>query len=82
MINTNVIQGDKMALAHCSRSTVSLMKGVKRRLNCLKVEDEEVHSVDEQMILLKERISLKQYITNKPHKWAVVLCQADLCVQG
>lgn len=33
-----------------------------------KIEPEERHSIDEQMIPLKGRSSLKQYMKNKPHK--------------
>lgn len=36
---------------------------------CLKVEPEEKHSVDEQMIPFKGKNSLKQYLPKKPKKW-------------
>ncbi|XP_042599318.1 piggyBac transposable element-derived protein 2-like [Cyprinus carpio] len=40
------------------------------RANCLKVEPEENHSIDEQ-IPFKGKIGMKQYIKNKPHKWGI-----------
>ncbi|KAK7135513.1 hypothetical protein R3I94_014246 [Phoxinus phoxinus] len=43
----------------------------KVRANCLKVEPEENHSIDEQMIPFKGKIGMKQYIKNKPHKWGI-----------
>ena len=58
----------------------------KVRGNCLKVENEEVHSIDEQIIPFKGsrlslqgkqiipfkgRLTMKQYIKNKPHKWGI-----------
>ncbi|KAI5629009.1 piggyBac transposable element-derived protein 3-like, partial [Silurus asotus] len=43
----------------------------KDRANCLKVEPEENHSIDEQMIPFKGKIGMKQYIKNKPHKWGI-----------
>ncbi|XP_067300961.1 piggyBac transposable element-derived protein 2-like [Pseudorasbora parva] len=43
----------------------------KVRSNCLKVEPEENHSIDEQMIPFKGKIGMKQYIKNKPHKWGI-----------
>ena len=43
----------------------------KVRGNCLKVENEEVHSIDEQIIPFKGRLAMKQYIKNKPHKWGI-----------
>ncbi|KAM4552082.1 piggyBac transposable element-derived protein 1-like [Odontesthes bonariensis] len=53
----------------------------KVRANCLKVEPEENHAIDEQMIPFKGKIGMKQYLKNKPQKWgikvftrAVLLC--------
>lgn len=43
----------------------------KVRANCLKVEPEENHSIDEQMIPFKGKIGMKQYIKNKPHKLGI-----------
>ncbi|XP_055087231.1 piggyBac transposable element-derived protein 3-like [Periophthalmus magnuspinnatus] len=43
----------------------------KVRANCLKVEPEENHSIDEQMIPFKGKIGMKQYIKNKPKKWGI-----------
>ncbi len=43
----------------------------KVRANCLKVEPEENHSIDEQMIPFKGKIGMKQYIKNKPQKWGI-----------
>ncbi|XP_051994392.1 piggyBac transposable element-derived protein 3-like [Xyrauchen texanus] len=43
----------------------------KVRANCLKVEPEENHSIDEQMIPFKGKIGMKQYIKTKPHKWGI-----------
>uniref|UniRef100_A0A8C1TF05 PiggyBac transposable element-derived protein domain-containing protein n=1 Tax=Cyprinus carpio TaxID=7962 RepID=A0A8C1TF05_CYPCA len=43
----------------------------KVRANFLKVEPEENHSIDEQMIPFKGKIGMKQYIKNKPHKWGI-----------
>lgn len=41
------------------------------RANCLKVEPEEFHSVDETMIPFKGNLAMKQYIKSKPHKWGI-----------
>ncbi|KAJ0000608.1 hypothetical protein NQD34_012450 [Periophthalmus magnuspinnatus] len=43
----------------------------KVRANCLKVEPEENHSIDEQMIPFKGKTGIKQYIKNKPKKWGL-----------
>ncbi|XP_042610676.1 piggyBac transposable element-derived protein 3-like, partial [Cyprinus carpio] len=43
----------------------------KVHANCLKVEPEENHSIDEQMIPFKGKIGMKQYIKNKRHKWGI-----------
>nr|XP_005159764.1 piggyBac transposable element-derived protein 3-like [Danio rerio] len=43
----------------------------KVRANCVKVEREENHSIDKQMIPCKGKIGMKQYIKNKPHKWGI-----------
>lgn len=43
----------------------------KVRANCLKVEPEENHSIDEQMIPFKGKLGMKQYIKNKPQKWGI-----------
>ena len=37
------------------------------------VEVEEYSSVDEPIIPIKGQSSLKQYVTNKPHKWGIKL---------
>ena len=37
--------------------------------NCCKVTPEEYNSVDEQMIPLKGRSSLRKYMPKKPKKW-------------
>lgn len=39
------------------------------RANTVRINPEEMHSVDEQIIPYKGRSSIKQYIKNKPHKW-------------
>uniref|UniRef100_A0A3B4GR65 PiggyBac transposable element-derived protein domain-containing protein n=1 Tax=Pundamilia nyererei TaxID=303518 RepID=A0A3B4GR65_9CICH len=39
--------------------------------NCLKVEPEENHSIDELMIPFKGKIGMKQYIKKKPQKWGI-----------
>ena len=44
-----------------------LLDSLKESLS--KIEPEERHSIDEQMIPFKGRSSLKQYMKNKPHKW-------------
>ena len=43
-------------------------------LDCLcsamqSIEPEEMHAIDEQMIIFKGRSSMKQYMKKKPHKW-------------
>uniref|UniRef100_A0A3B3S9X1 PiggyBac transposable element-derived protein domain-containing protein n=1 Tax=Paramormyrops kingsleyae TaxID=1676925 RepID=A0A3B3S9X1_9TELE len=43
----------------------------KVRANCLKVEPEENHSIDEQMIPFKGKLGMKQHIKNKPQKWGI-----------
>ncbi|XP_029973972.1 piggyBac transposable element-derived protein 3-like [Salarias fasciatus] len=43
----------------------------KVRANCLKVEPEENHCIDEQMIPFKGKTGIKQYIKNKPQKWGI-----------
>ncbi|XP_038123402.1 piggyBac transposable element-derived protein 3-like [Cyprinodon tularosa] len=43
----------------------------KVRANCLKVEPEENHTIDEQMIPFTGRIGMKQYLKNKPQKWGI-----------
>ena len=44
-----------------------LLQSLKEGMS--KLEPEENHSVDEQMIPFKGRSSMKQYMKNKPHKW-------------
>ena len=52
----------------------------KMRQTLLKIEPQEKNSVDEQMIPYKERISMKQYMKNKPCKWRIkVFFLADIC---
>lgn len=41
------------------------------RENFLKVEPEEMNSIDEVLIPTKCKNSLKQYISSKPHKWGI-----------
>ena len=43
----------------------------KVRQNCLKIEPHEKHSIDEQMIPYKKKLGMKQYMKNKPCKWAI-----------
>jgi hypothetical protein len=58
---TNV--GDKLSKV---RSLIE-----KVRANCLAVEPEVYHSVDEQMIATKGRSTLRQYMPKKPNKWGI-----------
>ena len=44
-----------------------LLQSLKEGMS--KLEPEENHSVDEQMIPFKGRSSMKQYMKSKPHKW-------------
>jgi len=42
-----------------------------------RLEPEEKHSVDEQMIPFKGRSSMKQYMKSKPHKWGYKFSQGQ-----
>ena len=39
--------------------------------NCHKIPQEENPSIDKQVIPTKGRLSLRQYLLNKPHKWGI-----------
>lgn len=39
------------------------------RGNCLKMFQEQRHSIDEQIVPFKGKTRLRQYVPNKPHKW-------------
>jgi Transposase IS4 len=43
----------------------------KLRLNCMKIEPEEKHSVDEMIVPTKTRWGIRQYNPKKPHKWGI-----------
>ena len=38
---------------------------------CRNIEQEEAHSIDEQIVPTKSKSSLRQYLPNKPHKWGI-----------
>ena len=39
--------------------------------SCRGIEQEEAHSIDEQIVPTKSKSSLRQYLPNKPHKWGI-----------
>ena len=39
--------------------------------SCGRIEQEEAHSIDEQIVPTKSKSSLRQYLPNKPHKWGI-----------
>ena len=42
------------------------------RKTCLSIEPEEQNCIDEQIIPFEGRNKLKQYLSNKPHKWDTI----------
>ena len=39
--------------------------------SCRGIEQEEAHSIDEQIVPTKSKSSLRQYLVNNPHKWGI-----------